>query len=171
MSSPSFPRTFVAHAAMLLALALLTSCGRDNKPPPAPTTRVAQTVSKATLAGVDIYRQGLATTDPEESLRLLQEAVRANPRLAEGWYAIGRIKLKLAPDIVKTDESHGVLVFREGLEAEREALALLDAGKVTVWNKAEEEEARVAMARDLQNVDEVMGDQESLLAALRLRTY
>jgi len=155
---------------MLLTAALLTSCGRDNKPPPAPTTRVAQTVS-VSLAGVDMYRQGLAATDTEESLRLLHEAVHANPHLAEAWYAIGRLKLKLAPDIVKTDELHGVRMFREGLEAEREALALLDAGKLTVWNQAEEEQAREALARDLQNVDEVMADQESLLAALRLRTY
>jgi hypothetical protein len=155
---------------MLVAAACLTSCGEDKKPP-APTTRVAQPVAQAALAGVDTYRQALATQDTEESLRLLQAAVQANRNLAEAWYALGRLKLKLAPDIVKTEEARGVVVFREGLEAEREALALLDAGKVTVWSKAEEEQARMALAQDLLNVDEVMADHESLLAALRLRTY
>ena len=156
---------------MLLTAALLTSCGRDNKPPPAPTTRVAQTVS-VSLAGVDIYRQGLATTDSEESLRLLHEAVHANPRLAEAWYAIGRLKLKLAPDIVKTDEGHGVI----GCSAK----AWKPSGRH--WRCSTRESSRSgtkprrsrraeALARDLQNVDEVMADQESLLAALRLRTY
>jgi hypothetical protein len=166
----SVPRQIAGPAAILLAAALLTGCGRDNKPPPAPTTRVVQPAPPS-LAGVDLYRQALATKDTEESSHLLEEAVHANPRLAEAWYALGRLRLKLAPEIVKTDEMRGVMMFREGLQAEREALGLLDAGKVTVWSKAEEEEARTALARDLLNVDEVMGDQESLLAALRLRTY
>lgn len=171
MSSLSFLRQLSSRAAVLVAAAWLTSCGEDKKPPPAPTTRVAQPVAPAALAGVGTYREALATQDTEESLRLLQAALQANRNLAEAWYALGRLKLKLAPDIVKTDEVRGVAVFREGLEAEREALALLEAGKVTVWSKAEEEQARMALAVDLLNVEEVMADHESLLAALRLRTY
>jgi hypothetical protein len=104
-------------------------------------------------------------------LRLLEQAVRANPRLAEAWYEVGRRKVKLAPDIVKLDELQGIQVFREGLEAEKEALRLLDAGKVTIWNAAEEDEARATLATDLANVDETLADQDSLLRALRVRTY
>jgi hypothetical protein len=62
-------------------------------------------------------------------------------------------------------------VFREGLEAEKEALRLLDAGKATVWNTAQEDQARTTLATDLTNVDETLADQESLLRALRVRTY
>jgi hypothetical protein len=36
---------------------------------------------------------------------LFHEAVRQSPS-GGTWYAIGRLKLKLAPDIVKTDEGH-----------------------------------------------------------------
>jgi hypothetical protein len=35
---------------------------------------------------LDPYRKALAARDTEETLRLLQEASRANPRLAEAWY-------------------------------------------------------------------------------------
>jgi tetratricopeptide (TPR) repeat protein len=128
-------------------------------------------VKKAEIAGVGIYREALATEDNEEALRLLEQAVRANPRLAEAWYDVGRRKVKLAPHIVKLDELRGIQIFREGLEAEKEALRLLDAGKVTVWNAAEEDQARATLATDLANVDETLADQESLLRALRVRTY
>ena len=169
MSSLPFLRHHSALAAVLLAAALLSSCGKSDKPPPpakAPTQRMLQVA----IPGIEPYRQALATQDTAEALRLLHDAVRVNPKLAEGWYAIGRIKMKLAPEIVKTDENKGVVIFREGLEAEREALALLDTGHRTVWSATEEEEARMTLANDLQDVDQVMGDRESLLAALRVRT-
>jgi hypothetical protein len=171
MSSLSFRRQLLGRAAALVAAAWLASCGEDKRASAKPTTRVAQPVVLKSLVGVDTYRQALATADTEEALRLLHAAVQANRNLTEAWYTLGRLKLKLAPEIVKTEEERGVMMFREGLEAEREALALLDAGKVTVWSKAEVDDARTALDRDLLNVDEVMADHDSLLAALRLRTY
>ena len=153
-----------------VSAALVAGCGKGISPPPAPSP-AAVPVKKAEIAGVGIYRDALATEDSEEALRLLEQAVRANPRLAEAWYEVGRQKLKLAPDIVKLDELRGMQIFREGLEAEKEALRLLDAGKVTVWNAAEEDQARAMLATDLANVDATLADQESLLRALRVRTY
>lgn len=150
--------------------ALLAGCGKGISPPPAPSPAAAP-VKQAEIAGVGIYRAALAAQDSEEALRLLEQAVRANPRLAEAWYEVGRQKVKLAPDVVKLDELRGIQIFREGLEAEKEALRLLDAGKVTVWNAAEEDQARAMLATDLANVDETLADQESLLRALRVRTY
>ncbi len=128
-------------------------------------------MKKAEIAGVGIYRKALAAQDDDEALRLLEQAVRANPRLTEAWYEVGRRKARLAPGIVKLDELQGMQIFREGLEAEKEALRLLDAGKVSVWNAAEEDQARAVLATDLANVDEALADQESLLRALRVRTY
>ena len=153
-----------------VSAALLAGCGKGISPPPAPSP-AAVPVKKAEIAGVGIYREALAARDSEEALRLLEQAVRANPRLAEAWYEVGRQKLKLAPDIVKLDELRGIQIFREGLEAEKEALRLLDAGKATVWNAAEEDQARAMLATDLANVDETLADQESVLRALRVRTY
>lgn len=152
-----------------ISAALVGACGKGGSPPP--PAPAAAPVRKAEIAGVGIYRNALATKDSEDALRLLEQAVRANPRLAEPWYEVGRRKVKLAPDIVKLDELRGMQVFREGLEAEKEALRLLDAGKPTIWNAAEEDQARATLATDLANVDETLADQESLLRALRLRTY
>jgi tetratricopeptide (TPR) repeat protein len=128
-------------------------------------------MKKSEIAGVGIYRDALTAPDREEAIRLLEQAVRANPRLAEAWYEMGRQKVMLAPNIVKVDEVRGTQVFREGLEAEKEALRLLDEGKVTVWTAAEEDQARTMLATDLANVDETLADQESSLRALRVRTY
>jgi tetratricopeptide (TPR) repeat protein len=154
---------------LAISAALVAACGKaSSPPPPAPA---AAPVKKAEIAGVGIYRAALAAQDNEEALRLLEQAVRANPRLAEAWYEVGRQKVRLAPDIVKLDELRGIQVFREGLEAEKEALRLLDAGTVTVWNAAEEDQARATLQTELANVDETLADQESLLRALRVRTY
>jgi len=170
MSSSSLLRHQCARAAVLLAAALLASCGKGDKPPPPVKAAPTQRMLQVAIPGIEPYRQALTTQDAEEALRLLHDAVRANPKLGEAWYEIGRIKMKLAPEIVKTDENKGVLIFRESLEAEREALALLDRGQRTVWSAAEEEQARMTLAKDLQDVDPVMGDHESLLAALCVRT-
>jgi hypothetical protein len=154
---------------VLLSVAALAGCGKGGSPrAPAPA---AKPVRMAEIAGVATYRQALAAQDGEEALRLLQQSARANPRLAEAWYELGRRKVELAPEIVKTDELQGTQVFREGLEAEKEALRLLDAGNVTIWGAAEEDQARALLAVDLANVDETLADQDSLLRALRVRTY
>jgi tetratricopeptide (TPR) repeat protein len=169
MRCPGVFRLLRLGLTIAVSVASIAACGKANPPPP-PTPSVAP-VKKAEIAGVETYRHALASEDSEESLRLLEQAVRANPRLAEAWYEVGRRKMKLAPDIVKLDELQGIQVFREGLEAEREALRLLDTGKVTIWNAAEEDEARATLATDLANVDQTLADQESLLRALRVRTY
>lgn len=157
---------------VLVSAAALAGCGKGSStPPPAARAAAAQPVQKAEIAGVATYRKALAAQDSEEALRLLEQTVRSNSRLAEGWYELGRRKVKLAPNLVKTDELQGIQTFREGLEAEKEAQRLLDAGNVTIWSATEEEQARAVLATDLANVDETLADQESVLRALRVRTY
>jgi tetratricopeptide (TPR) repeat protein len=153
----------------LLSVAAPAGCGKGG-PPKAPAP-AAQPVQRAEIAGVAIYRRALAAQDAEEALRLLEQAARANPKLAEAWYELGRRKVKLAPEIVKTDELQGTVLFREGLEAEKEALRLLDVGNVTIWGAAEEDQARAVLSTDLAYVDETLADQDSLLRALRVRTH
>jgi hypothetical protein len=161
------PRRLLCAAVLLSAGAVLSACGKDSRPPP-PAPAPAATVF---VPGLDPYRKALAAQDTEETLRLLQEALQANPRLTEAWYEKGQLKVKLAPGILKTDELQAMATFREGLEAEREALRLLDAGAVTVWTPREQGQARAVLQADLVNVDEVLADPESLLYALRVRVY
>jgi tetratricopeptide (TPR) repeat protein len=169
MFARRFWRRTVAAAAALIAVASLGGCGKGAPPPPPPSA--AKPVQKAEIAGVNLYRQALATQDGDESLGLLEQAVRTNPRLTEAWYELGRFKVKRATILIKTDELQAVQMFREGLGAEQEALRLLDDGKVTVWSAAEQEEARAALQTDLRDAEEAMTGPEALLSALRQRTY
>lgn len=159
--------------AVLLVLATgLAACGKPSPHPQNPTANsVVMPVQTAEIAGVRTYREAFATEDLDERLRLLELAVRANPRLAEAWYELGRFKVRRAPVVIKTDELQAVAMFREGLEAEQEAQRLLDSGKVVIWTGEEEIRARESLSIDLANANEVMADQDSLLNALRMRTY
>ena len=100
-----------------------------------------------------------------------EKAVRANPRLAEAWYELGRRKVKRAVILIRTDEGNAVQMFREGLIAEQEARHLINEGKVIVWSTAEQGDATLRLDTDLQNVDEAMASPDALLGALRQRTY
>jgi len=159
-------------AALLAVGASLAACGKTSPPPQTPTSHAAVVpVQTAEIAGVRTYREAFATEDMDERLRLLELTVRANPHLTEAWYELGRFKIKRAPQVIKSDELQAVVMFREGLEAEQEALRLLDSGKVTVWTDEEEIRAREGLATDLANANEVMADHDALLNALRMRTY
>ena len=61
--------------------------------------------------------------------------------------------------------------FREGLQAEQEALRLLNEGKLSVWSVEEQAKAREVMDLDLRGVEEALGDEEALTEALRVRIY
>jgi len=159
-------------ATMLALFVGLAGCSKTSPHPQTPTANSAVAPAKsAEIAGVRTYREAFATEDMDERLRLLEVAVRANPHLTEAWYELGRFKVRRAPVVIKTDELQAVAMFREGLEAEQEALRLLDSVKVLVWTDEEEIRAREALAIDLANANDVMADQESLLNALRMRTY
>ena len=159
--------------AILLALAIgFTACSKTSPHPQGSTPKSAVVpVQSAEIAGVRTYLEAFAADDADERLRLLELAVRSNPRLAEAWYELDRIKVRRAPVVIKTDELQAVAMFREGLEAEQEAMRLLESGKVVIWTGEEELRAREILAVDLANANEVMADQDSLLNALRMRTY
>src|SRR5271169_6424789 len=108
MSVNTLLRFLRIGVAALVSTVALAGCGKGSSPAP---TAAAQPVRKAEIAGVAIYRKALAAQDGEQGLRLLEQAIRANPRLAEAWYELGRRKVKLAPGLVKTDELWGIQAF------------------------------------------------------------
>ncbi|MEO8628591.1 MAG: hypothetical protein ABI612_10890 [Betaproteobacteria bacterium] len=149
----------------------LVACGRDSAPRPPPAPPKPQPVA---IAGVDAYRQGLAAVqaqDHEGAVLLLRQATRNNHELAEAWYEKGRIQIQHAVPAFKTNELLALEEFREGLQAEQEALRLLNEGKVSVWSEEEQAKAREVMDLDLRGAEEALGDQEALTQALRLRIY
>ena len=164
------------HAAALAALctALLAGCGDDKhraKPPAAPG---AKRTPRVETPGVSIYRKALAelaAKDGDEAVRLLEQSVRTNSRLAEAWYELGRVKVRRAPVLVQSNELAGVVSFREGLMAEKEARRLIDAGQAALWTSDEQIDAQMNLDADLQNADQLLGDPDALREALQLRVH
>ena len=154
----------------LCVVATTVSCGRDNKPAPAPPPQPV--VQQRYIAGVESYKLGMAALeakDTEEARRLLRKATLENRELAEAWYQLGHLQVSLAPELSKTEEYPALAMFRDGLEMEREALRLLDDGKVSIWSDEEQTTARTVMDADLMGADEALADPTALAEALRMR--
>ena len=158
---------------VILLTALICGCGHDPRPaaPPPPT---APAPAQYEPAGAKAYRAGLAAlaaNDPEEAQSLLLDAVHQNKELAEAWFELGHLKVKLAPGMMKTDELKAMVTFREGLQFVQEAHNLIDQDKIAIWTPAEVDQARVKMESDLRDADRALADEDSLREALRQRVY
>jgi hypothetical protein len=160
------------HRFMMAVLACaLVSCGRDSAPRPPPAPAIPQPVA---IAGVDSYRQGLAAVEAQDhdgAVLLFRQATRNNHELAEAWFEKGRIQIRHAVRAFNTNERLALEEFREGLQAEQEALRLLNGGKLSVWSVEKQAKAREVMDLDLRGVEEALGDEEALTEALRVRIY
>ena len=157
---------------MAVCAVLAAGCGEDKHPPKAPPP--AYRPPPVQILGVDSYREAqraLAAGNEDDALPLLEKSIRANAKLAEAWYELGRLKVKRAPELSKTDEVAGMVMFREGLEAEREALALIDGGKAVLWSNEEQLDARARLDADLENAGDALSDEDTLREALRMRVH
>ncbi len=169
-------RTFAQAANGAVALFFLlwvSGCGHDHKPS-ASVSKGPAPAQYNELAGLKAYRAGiasLAANDPDSAQRLLLDAVHENKDLAEAWFELGHIKIKLAPGMMQADELKAMVVFREGLQFEQEALKLIDQGKVLIWTPSQVDDARVKMEADLRDADRALADEDSLREALRQRVY
>ncbi|PWT72203.1 MAG: hypothetical protein C5B46_07100 [Proteobacteria bacterium] len=152
----------------------ISGCGKEKAPPKPPPAVQAHQPAPKIIAGADEYRRGksLLTEGREtDALRLLEQSVRANSKLTEAWYELGRIKVKRAPELSKSDEQAGVVMFREGLEAEKEALRLIDAGATVFWSEDDRVQAREQLDTDLANAGDALNDEDTLRQALRMRVH
>jgi tetratricopeptide (TPR) repeat protein len=166
-------RTLSTFAILLSAL--ICGCGHDRKPPAAPPPQTGPAPAQYNeLAGLKAYRAGLAALaadDLDKAQSLLLDAVHQNKDLAEAWFELGHLKVKLAPGMMQTDELKAMVTFREGLQFVQEARKLIDQDKIAIWTPAEVDQARVKMESDLRDADRALADEESLREALRQRVY
>ena len=163
--------TLSSRRVLEVAVTALLMCGCGRKPPT--PTPPAPVVSHQ-IAGLKSYHEGLAALkadDQEQAQRLLLDAVHQNTNLTEAWYELGHLKVTMAPSLFKTDELKALVLFREGMQFEQQALKLLDEDKITAWTPAEVEQARDKMALDLRDADRALVDEDSLREALRTRIY
>jgi hypothetical protein len=165
-------RTFSTFTILLSAL--ICGCGHDRKPAPAPQATGPAPAQYNEIAGLKAYRAGLAALaadDPDQAQSLLLDAVHQNKDLAEAWFELGHLKVKLAPGMMQADELKAMVLFREGLQFVQEARKLIDQDKIVVWTPGEVDQARVKMESDLRDVDRALADEDSLREALRQRVY
>jgi hypothetical protein len=166
-------RRAVARVLAAAAIALVAACGKN--PTPAPAAAPAPVAfAPAEIAGVKAYQAGvaaLAADDPELARRMFLDAMHQNQHLAEAWFELGHLQIKLAPGVFKSDELQAMSMFREGMQFEQEARKLLDQDRITVWTPEQVQRARDTMEVDLRDADRALVDEDSLREALRLRIY
>jgi len=165
-------RAFPAFAILLTAL--ICGCGHDRKPaapaqPPGPAP-----AQYNELAGLKAYRAGiaaLAANDRDQAQSLLLDAVHQNKDLAEAWFELGHLKIKLAPGMMQADELKAMVMFREGLQFVQEANKLIDQDKIAIWTPSELDQAHMKIEADLRDADRALADEDSLREALRERVH
>ncbi|MBI2264437.1 MAG: hypothetical protein HYU64_04615, partial [Armatimonadetes bacterium] len=105
----------------------------------------------------------------EEAQALLEKAVSQNSEFTEAWYNLGATRGVLAVIAAhENNDSAALHYFREAVAAKRRAKDLMDQGKFVFYNKSQQDEVRSDVEHALEDADEVMGDERSLLIALRI---
>lgn len=166
-----------------MASVVLAACGgaKDQHgtsaraaPPRATTTRRAgppPVVRPTPFPGRVAYetaKQAVFRGELEPAIRALEQATSENPDFTEAWYQLGAARSNLAIATVESDESAAVSLFYDAVSAKRQAQLLMDQGLFWVWDEAAQAEARSDLANALEDVDEVMANEEALVAALRI---
>jgi len=170
---------------VLLAIALTTACGGDDKgglsegmtfqealkgdstgttPAPPPT----QPSSTPALAAYQEAKQAVGSGDLEGARSALNRAVESDPQFAEAWYQLGATETNLAIQWVNDDEGRAVQLFRDGVDHKRTAEGLMRQGSYRVWTPAQQEQSWEDLQQGLEGVDELLADEATLVQALRM---
>jgi len=100
----------------------------------------------------------------------LEEAVRLQSDFTEGWYNLGACRANRALEAIRSEDEAGALgLFRSAVDAKRKARDLMDQGVWYVYlTEQEQQQVREDVEAALEDADEVLGDEASLLAAMRI---
>ena len=163
-----------ARVLALIALASIGGCDREvSQPrPPPPQRRGLQAVAAAeAFPGQFAYQEAkglIQVNDLRGAVISLQHAIEQNPEFSEAYYQLGAAKTNLAIQAVRYDERSAINLFREGVEAKKQARHLMSLNKYYVWNERQREQAWIDLREALRDVDAVLADEPSLVAALKM---
>jgi tetratricopeptide (TPR) repeat protein len=160
--------------ARMLAVITLVSvggCDRDGASHTlSPADPRTQTARAEAFAGEFAYQEAkryIQASDLRSAVTALQRAIAQNPDLTEAYYQLGAAKTNLAIEEVRRDERAAIELFREGVEAKKEARRLMNQNKYYIWDERQRAQARVDLREALRDVDAVLADEPSLIAALK----
>jgi tetratricopeptide (TPR) repeat protein len=163
-----------ARVFALIALASIGGCDREASPlrPPAPTAARTETAAPTeAFPGQFAYREAkglIQVNDLPAAVSSLRRAIAQNPEFSEAYYQLGAAKTNLAIQEVHHDERTAIDLFREGVEAKKQARHLMSLNKYFVWNERQREQAWTDLREALREVDAVLADEPSLVAALKM---
>jgi len=163
----------LSFARMLAVITLLSvgGCDRDGASHTlSPADTRTQTARVEAFAGELAYQEAkrsIQASDLRSAVTALQRAIAQNPDFTEAYYQLGAAKTNLAIEEVRRDEHAAVELFREGVEAKKEARRLMNQSKYYVWDERQRAQARIDLREALRDVDAVLADEPSLIAALK----
>jgi tetratricopeptide (TPR) repeat protein len=163
-----------ARVLALIALASVGGCDREVSPPRPPTPTAAPTEAVAhaeAFPGQFAYLEAkglIQANDLRAAVISLRHAIEQNPEFSEAYYQLGAAKTNLAIQEVRYDERTAIDLFREGVEAKKQARHLMSLNKYYVWNERQREQAWTDLREALRDVDAVLADEPSLVAALKM---
>lgn len=116
-------------------------------------------------AGRDAVRSG----DLASGAAHLERAVALQPDFTEAWYNLGAALSNLAIQATRAgDEDLAVRLFRKAVDSKKRSKALMDRGVWYLYGPADQAEVRSDVQNALEDADDVLADEKSLRAALRI---
>lgn len=105
----------------------------------------------------------------EDAKNLLEQTVAQNAEFTEAWYNLGATYGVLAVIAAHAGEdSRAISLFRQAVEAKKKAKALMDQGKFVFYNADQQATVKHDVEKALEDADEVLANEETLLMALRM---
>lgn len=136
---------------------------------PAPVSvSAAAATGQPHLAAYDRAKRAITGGNLQVAVQHLQEAIAHDAQFAEAWYQLGAAQTRLAIQAINNDESRSLELFSEGVRSKKRARALIGAGETRVWTPAQTAQASSDLQQGLQEIDNLLDDRPTLIAALKL---
>jgi uncharacterized protein (UPF0264 family) len=113
-------------------------------------------------------REHIASNHLREAVVALKEAIGHDPQFGEAWYQLGAAQANLAIGQVNANADAAVAMMEEAVRSKKHARNLMNAGELRVWTPAQTAQARSDLDNALADIDQVMGDRTSLIAAMEI---
>jgi tetratricopeptide (TPR) repeat protein len=120
-------------------------------------------------AAYEAGKRAVRARDYDEARRQLERAVERMPEFTEAWYNLGATLTTLSIRAAGAgDDAAALALFKDAVAAKKRAQDLISEDKWVLYEGAERDQVVHDLTEALRYADEVLGDERSLLVALRL---